>query len=134
MEGASRTRVIALAVLLALLVPLTIIAVAGSGSGDDEEPGLRVERAKGIPEVVIYLEDPGVNEPETNRGRPNVRIECMDDSGAVVFDTNERWPFSDTDGGRYDPHVHVFVPPDQLSVVASCRLRGTDPPLEGRRV
>jgi hypothetical protein len=132
-ENAARTRVVALAVLLALAVPLVVIAAAGSG--DDAEPGgLRVERAKGAPQVVIYLEDPAVNTPETNRGRSSVSIECVDGGGAVVFNGKERWPFSDTDGGRFDPHVHVFVRPDRLDTIESCRLRGTDPPLEGPRV
>jgi hypothetical protein len=134
-DNATRTRLVALAVLLALAVPLVVIAAAGSGSGDDSESGgLRVERAKGAPQVVIYLEDPAVNTPDTNRGRSSVSIECVDGGGAVVFTGKERWPFSDTDGGRFDPHVHVFVRPDRLDTIESCRLKGTDPPLEGPRV
>jgi hypothetical protein len=133
MESASRTRWVALAVLAAISVPLVVIAVAGGGS-DDESPGLRVERTKGVPEVVIYLEDPAVNEPETNRGRELVGIECLDDGGAVVFRSRESWPFSDTDGGIFDPHVHVFVRPERLSEIERCRLRDTDPPLEGPKV
>jgi hypothetical protein len=133
MEDASRKRLVALAVLLAISVPLIVIALAGGGS-DDEPSGLRVERSQGAPEVVIYLEDPAVNEPETNGGRDAVGIECLDEGGAVVFDTRESWPFTDTDGGRFDPHVHVFIQPDALAQVVRCRLRGTDPPLEGRKV
>jgi hypothetical protein len=134
MEGASRTRLVALAVLLAISVPLVVIAVAGGGSGDDEPAGLRVERAKGTPEIVIYLEDPELNEPGTNRGRPRVGIECLDAERTVVFSGRERWPFSDTDGGVFDPHVHVSVDPAVLDTIASCRLRDTDPALEGRKV
>jgi hypothetical protein len=52
----------------------------------------------------------------------------------VVFRGEERWPFSDTDGGVFDPHVHVSVEPAALKKVARCRLRDTDPPLEGRKV
>ena len=132
-DDASRTRLIALAVLLALSVPLVVIALAGSG-GSDEQRGLRVEVARGTPQVVVYLEDPAVNDPATNHGRPTVAIECMDSGGAVIHNARERWPFSDTDGGRFDPHVHVSVPPDQLSLIASCRLKGTDPRLEGPKV
>jgi hypothetical protein len=133
-ERAARTRLVALAVLLAISVPLVVIAVAGGGSGGDEPAGLRVERSKGVPEVVIYLEDPAVNEPDTNHGKRRVAIECLDAGGTVVFRGEERWPFSDTDGGVFDPHVHVSVEPAALEKVARCRLRDTDPPLEGRKV
>jgi hypothetical protein len=133
-ESPSRTRLIALAVLLALSIPLIVIAVAGSGSGDEEAGGLRVEPTRGTPELVIYVEDVDANRPETAGGRRSVRIECLNEDGAVVFSTSERWPFTDTDGGRFEPHVHTFVPPDALPTVASCRLKGTDPPLEGPKV
>lgn len=133
MEGSNRTRIVALAVLLAISVPLIIIAAAGGGS-DDEAPGLRVERAQGIPEVVIYLEDPGVNDPATNQGRTRVRVQCLDRGGTVIFRGAERWPFSDTDGGRFDPHVHVLVGPELVDRIARCRLIGTDPPLAGPKV
>jgi hypothetical protein len=133
-EGASRTRLVALAVLLAISVPLVVIAVAGSGSDDSERSGLRVEQAKGVPQLVIYLEDPADNEPGTNGGRAEVPVECADSEGVVVFESRERWPFSDTDGGKFDPHVHVTVRPEELATIARCRLKGTDPPLEGRKV
>jgi hypothetical protein len=132
-EGANRTRIVALAVLLAISVPLVVIAVAGGGS-DEEAPGLRVERSQAIPEVVIYLEDPGVNDPATNRGRTRVRVECLDRGGAVIFRGAERWPLSDTDGGRFDPHVHVLVGPELVDRIDRCRFRDTDPPLAGPKV
>jgi hypothetical protein len=134
MEGASRTRLVALAVLLAVFVPLVVIAVAGGGSDGGEPGGLRIEPSpQGEPDVVIYLEDPEVNEPETNHGRRSVTVECMDGDGAVVFSGRERWPFSDTDGGRFDPHVHVFMETAQVEQIARCRLKGTEPALEGRK-
>ena len=133
MEGSNRSRLVALAVLLAISVPLVVIAVAGGGSGDDA-PGLRVERAQGLSEVVIYLEDPEVNAPSTNEGRTRVRIECLDSGGTVIFRGAERWPFSDTDGGRFDPHAHVRVGPDLVDRIDRCRFRGTDPPLAGPKV
>jgi hypothetical protein len=134
MEGASRTRLVALAVLLAISVPLVVIAVAGGGSGDAEASGLRiVPSTQGSPEVVIYLEDAGVNELETNHGKRQVTIECVDGSDRVVFNGRERWPFTDTDGGLYDPHVHVVMEPAALEQVARCRLKDTEPALEGRK-
>ena len=45
MEGASRTRLVALAVLLAVVVPLVVIAVAGGGSDEGEAGGLRIEQS-----------------------------------------------------------------------------------------
>jgi hypothetical protein len=60
-EGPARTRLIALVVLLAAAIPLTIVAVLGTGGGDDEEEaGLRVERSPDRPELIVYL-DPEVN-------------------------------------------------------------------------
>jgi hypothetical protein len=134
MEGASRTRLVTLAVLLAVSVPLVVIAVAGGGSDEAEAAGLRVEPSTSdAPGVVIYLEDPEVNELDTNRGRPAVTIECTGGDGGVVYSGRERWPFSDTDGGRFEPHVHVFMEAAQAEQIARCRLKGTEPALEGRK-
>jgi hypothetical protein len=134
MEGASRTRLIALAVLLAVSVPLVVIAAAGGGSGETSR-GLRVEPSpQGLPILVIYLEDADVNRLETNHGRRLVAIQCLDDSGEVVFTDDKVWPFLDTDGGRYNPHVHMVVRPSAaIQQIVRCRLHGTDPPLEGRK-
>jgi hypothetical protein len=135
MEGASRTRLVALAVLLAVSIPLVVIAAAGGGSDESAGTGLRIEpSAQGAPFLVIYLEDADVNEPATNHGKRLVAIECVDDSDKVVFSGEKRWPFSDTDGGMYNPHVHMVVrPAAAIEQIVRCRLRGTDPPLEGRK-
>ena len=134
MEPASRTRLIALAVLFAISVPLIVIAAAGGGSDDAGADGIRVEPSnRGLPEVVIYLEDPDVNRPATTDGAKRVTVECTDQAGAFVFTSTERWPFSDTDGGVFDPHVHVPVDPSLLGSIDRCRLKGTDPELEGGR-
>jgi hypothetical protein len=134
MEPASRTRLIALAVLLAISVPLIVIAAAGGGSDGGARDGIRVEPSnRGLPEIVIYLEDPDVNTPETADGGKRVTVECTNRAGAVVFTGRERWPFRDTDGGVFDPHVHVAVEPSLLGTIARCKLKGTDPLLEGGR-
>ena len=58
MQGADRTRLIAVAVLLAVAIPLVVIAAAGGGDGDAEgEPPLRVERSNQLPEMVLYVDD-----------------------------------------------------------------------------
>ena len=137
MEGASRTRLVALAVLLAVSVPLIVIAAAGGGSGGGESTGtgLKVEPSpQGLPLLVIYLDDADVNRPETNHGKQLVAIECLDESGEVIFTEQKAWPFSDTDGGTYNPHVHLVVRPSAaIQRIVRCRLQGTDPPLEGRK-
>ena len=134
MEGTARTRLIALSVLLAVSVPLVVIAAAG-GSGETSATGLRVEPSpQGLPILVIYLEDADVNRLATNHGRRLVAIQCLDDGGDVVFTERKAWPFSDTDGGKYNPHVHLIVRPSAaIQQIARCRLSGTEPALEGRK-
>jgi hypothetical protein len=136
MEGASRTRLVALAVLLAVSVPLVIVAASGSGDGGEERPaGLRVEQtAGGLAEITVYVEDRSLNAPETAGGAPTVTVECVDGSGRVVFSEPERWPFTDTDDGTLDPHAHMGMNEELVERIARCRLEGTDPRLEGRRL
>ena len=70
MDGASRTRLVALAVLLAVFVPLVIVAVSGSDSEDDTA-SLRVLRnPDGLPEVIVYVEDRSLNQARHGRRRP----------------------------------------------------------------
>jgi hypothetical protein len=134
MEPAARTRLVALAVLVGISVPLIVIAAAGGGSEDSAGGGLRVEPStQGSPEVVIYVEDVALNRPETTGGAEQVRIACTDRDGAVVVRATERWPFSDTDGGELDPHAHVTVDQAVLGRISRCRLPGTDPLIEGGR-
>lgn len=132
MEGPARTRLVALVVLLALAVPLTIVAVVSSGGGndDEEEPALRVERSPTIPELIVFV-DPGANTPERTGGRASVSVECLDDSGGVVARSQEPFPFTDTDQDTLDPHVHVPVNPARINEVVRCRVRPADPALQG---
>jgi hypothetical protein len=131
MEGPARTRLIALVVLLALAVPLTIVAATGSGGGDDEEKAsLRVERSPDVSELIVYL-DPDVNKPERTGGRRSVVVECVDGSGRVVARGDEAFPFTDTDQNTLDPHVHMPVNPARINDVVRCRVRPAEPPLEG---
>jgi hypothetical protein len=132
MEGPARTRLVALVVLVALAVPLTIVAAVGSGGGDDEgeEGSLRVERSPEVSELLVFV-DPGVNKPERTGGRPSVMVECLDEGGAVVARSAEAFPFTDTDQQTLDPHVHMPVNPARINEVVSCRVRPADPPLAG---
>jgi hypothetical protein len=130
MEGPARTRLVALVVLLAVAVPLTIVAAIGSGGGDDEDAGLRVERSPELPELLVFL-SPDVNKPERTGGRQSVTVECLDTDGGVVKRQPEAWPFTDTDQNTLDPHAHVRVNPARINDVERCRVRPANPPLEG---
>lgn len=132
MDGASRTRLVALAVLLAVFVPLVIVAVSGSDSEGDAASLRVVRNPDGLPEVIVYVEDRSLNQPGTAGGARRVTVECEDRSGEVVFRRPERWPFTETDGSSTDPHAHVGVEAPALELIARCRLAGTDPSLEGR--
>ena len=136
MAAGTRTRLIAAAVLLAVAVPLAIVAVSGSGDSEGGGSGsasLKVERFTGArPEIVVYVEDPGLNTTEVTGGATSVKIECLDARKAVVVSQSHPWPFTDTDEGSLHPHQHLAVGRAALEQVSSCRLRGTEPRLEGR--
>jgi hypothetical protein len=131
MEGAARTRLVALAVILAVAVPLGVVAAAGSGGGDDaEESELRVERSTEAPEMLIFITDPEANIPQRANGRRNVTVECVNENGQILASQVDPWPMTETDGNTLSPHAHVPVDPATIGEVASCRLRGTEPLLE----
>jgi hypothetical protein len=134
MEAAARMRLAALAVLLAVLVPLVVIAVSSGGGADGPPAGLQVERTPGVPEVIVYVEDPEVNRTDTAGGAVRVTLQCLDRDGEVVWSSREPWPFTDTDRGTLDPHVHLAMAATVVDRVARCRLKDTDPPLEGRLI
>lgn len=133
--AAARGRLVALAVLLgvgAVLVVVALLAGGGSG-GESESSSLRVERSptpEGM-ELIVYVEAAD-NRAEVADGESRVSVECEDDGGRVVAQGNHPWPFTDTDGGTTDAHVHQRVPDAAAGSVTLCRLSGTDPELQGR--
>jgi hypothetical protein len=135
MEEASpaRIRLVALVVLLGLGALLAVVAIATGGS---DEPGkaapLRVELFPGTngPEVVVYV-PPQHNRPEVAGNRSTVRIECTGAGGRVLAKGPRRWPFTDTDDGTTDAHVHLQVAAARVDDIERCRLADTDPALEG---
>ena len=132
MQGADRTRLIAVAVLLAVAIPLVVIAAAGGGDGDEEgAPPLRVERSNQLPEMLLYIDDESVNKPARAGGRREVRVECLDADGVVLASQAEVWPMTQTDGNTLAPHAHIPVNPGRIGDVVSCRISGTDPLLAG---
>jgi hypothetical protein len=130
MEGAARTRVVALVVLLAVSVPLGVVAAAGSGRGEEEWNGLRVERSQQLPEMLIYITDESANTPKRTNGRQTVTVECLDENGNVLASQDDPWPMTQTDGNTLSPHAHVPVDPAKIGDVTSCRLVGTKPLLK----
>ncbi len=81
--------------------------------------------------VDVYVEEADQNVPETARGKSTVMVECLDQAGRAVARAQQPWPFTDTDGGQLEPHVHVTLPPKESQRVRRCRLAGTKGPLEG---
>jgi hypothetical protein len=133
MQDASRTPLVALAVLAALAVPVVVLLVTREGEAvpDRPAPGLRLEGAPG--EITVYLEDPKLNKAATAAGARQVTLRCVDRDDSLVFSALQAWPFLETDGGAVKPHVHVGMPAETLDLVARCSLEGTEPLLEGRR-
>jgi hypothetical protein len=125
----ARTRLVALAVLLAVSVPLVILAASGGGGEDEPEDDLLVERSTQRPEMILYV-TPDLNRPERAGDRRMVTLECIDAEGRVLASQPERWPLTETDQGTLDPHAHVPMDPAQIGEVARCRVHGTEPLME----
>jgi hypothetical protein len=124
---------VSLAVLAGVGVVLGVVALASGGDG--APAGLRVQREalpSGGQGITVYVDDPGVNVIATARGRHNVELVCLDSRGGVVVRATHPWPFTDTDQGAFDPHVHQSMRPEDADRVARCRLNGTKGPLQGR--
>ncbi len=123
----------ALAVLLAIAVPLAVILAGSSGGHVPVARKLRLERipsgfARG---VVIYVDDPRINRPATLDGSRRTDITCVDAGGAVLARAHEPWPFTSTDEGLFAPHVHIRASAKKLARIRRCWLENTDPRLEG---
>jgi hypothetical protein len=111
--------------------PLVVVALTSGGS-EAADP-LRIERSAGgrdVPGLVVYV-DPASNTPEVADGNTSVELECLDAAGEVKLRASHPWPFTDTDAGTLDAHVHQFVEPDEVGSLERCRLAGTEGPLEG---
>lgn len=128
------------AVVVAAAAALLIVAC---GSDDEESGGsaetaiktdpLRVEAAEGPrgTELIVYVIGEGANEPATAGGRKKVELRCYDKAGATAVRKAHPWPFTDTDNGVTDPHVHQRVPRTRAIEVTRCELGGTRGPLRG---
>ena len=122
------------------------LLVAACGSGDEEtadsggatttteaDAPLRVEAAEGPrgTELVVYVIDEAANTPRSAGGRRKIELRCFDKARAILVREPHRWPFTDTDHGLTDPHVHQRIPRTKATQVTRCELEGTRGPLSG---
>lgn len=121
-----------------------LMAACGSGDDDTAESGagktkpkadapLRVEAAEGPrgTELIVYVIDEAANTPRSAGGRKKVELRCFDKARGVLVEEAHRWPFTDTDHGLTDAHVHQRVPRTKATQVSRCELEGTRGPLSG---
>jgi hypothetical protein len=134
--GDGRRRLVALLVVSLVLVPLVVVALVTGGEGSPST-GLRIERSTApgtaaTPQIVVYFEDQSANVPQAAGGRSTVELECLDRDGRTVLRGDYAWPFTDTDQGILDPHIHQNVTAQESERIVRCRLNGTEGPLQGR--
>ena len=120
--------------LVALAFATWLIVPAGCGSEDASgESRLRIELSPIPPplgEVIVYVGE-AANTSERAGGHEQVTLECLDRTGRVVLRGRHRWPFRSTDGGVFEAHIHQRLRRGSQRSIASCRLVGTEGPLEG---
>ena len=83
-------------------------------------------------ELIVYVAQPKANVPGSAGNRKSVLLECLDGSGAVRIRARHPWPFTDTDDGLVEAHVHQPVPQADGTRLERCRLNGTRGPLSGQ--
>ena len=131
---------------LAIAVVTTAALLAGAcGSDDDEadkgkqetetaaEDPLRVEGAEGPrgTEVIVYVIDEASNAAAVAGGKRRVTVRCFDKDRKPIVEKAHPWPFTDTDQGLTDPHIHQRIPRSAATEVRRCELGGTRGPLSG---
>ena len=111
----------------------------GGGGGEgktsaEADPPLRVEAAEGPrgSELIVYVTDAAANRRSTAGGKAKVDLRCFDSSRRVVVSKPHPWPFTDTDGGLTEAHVHQPVARTKAEQVTRCELGGTRGPLRGK--
>jgi hypothetical protein len=125
---------VALTGLLAVGVPLVVVAIVAGGGGSGEGSPLRIELTPLGPDqadLVVYIDDDSINTLETSNGHNLLDLECRDRKGKVLVRGTVPWPFTNTDGGTYSAHAHQTVPSKRAGRLKRCRLPQTDGPLEG---
>jgi hypothetical protein len=108
-----------------LSTPAGLAAEAVSGSRS-------VGGGFGGSQVTVFVEKRADNTPEAADGRKSVTLKCSTRSGRTAIRAKQVWPFGDTDGGQFGPHVHEAAPAHLAPGIDRCVLEGTKGPLEGR--
>ena len=124
----------------------TAVLMSACGSDDDgvgkgpegktsaePDPPLRVEAAEGPrgTELTVYINDEAVNKRSSAGGNAKVNLRCFDKARRVIVEKPHPWPFTDTDNGMTDAHVHQRVARTKAGQVKGCELEGTGGPLSG---
>lgn len=123
-----------------LLAVALLVGACGSdeSSGEGEEPAakakpevLRVEATEGPrgTELIVYVIDAAANTRAAAGGKRKVNLRCFDKARATIVDKPHAYPFTDTDGGLTDPHVHQRLSRTQATQVSRCELEGTRRPM-----
>jgi hypothetical protein len=134
MQDRARVVLVLVVFLVVIGVPLAIL-FASDGDAPEAKPkparstGMRIELGSSGSDLTIYVK-PAVNVPERAGGRRRVQLDCVDSDGDTVMAQDEAWPFSQTDGGLYEPHAHMTLDVLSITAVERCLLRGTEPLLE----
>ena len=130
---------------LAVLAAGAALLTSSCGSDDDAGAGgsttieadpdapLRVEATEGPrgTELIVYVVDEAANTARAAGGRRKVSLRCFDKARGLIVSKPHRWPFTDTDNGLTDAHVHQRVSRAKASQVSRCELGGTRGPLSG---
>ena len=133
------------AMATAVLAVGAALLTSSCGGADDEGAGadttrdteadspLRVEATEGPrgTELIVYVIGADANTARAAGGRRKVELRCFDKGRALVVRKAHRWPFTDTDNGLTDAHVHQRVSRAKASQVSRCELGGTRGPLSG---
>jgi hypothetical protein len=120
--------------LVVALVAVTAGLVVLTGSGDDDEARLLVERTTsqttGEPELLVSAAGDAGKDPDVATEPGAVGLVCTDRSGRTTVTGRHPWPFAAEEG--FDlPHVHQPAPAREVAATARCRLTGTREPIEG---
>ena len=133
------------AATVAVLAVGAALLTSSCGSDDDAGAGgetageaeadapLRVEATEGPrgTELIVYVVDEAANAAGTAGGSRKVSLRCFDKAGGLIVSEPHPWPFTDTDNGLTDAHVHQRVSRAKASQVSRCELGGTRGPLSG---
>jgi hypothetical protein len=108
---------------------------AGTNGKTEQEADapLKVEATEGPrgTELIVYVVDEAKNTPAAAGGKRRITLRCFDTAREVLVNKRHPWPFTDTDSGVTDAHVHQPVARSRANEVSRCELDGTRGPLSG---